>query len=124
MSQVGNLISLLLTPERIPENSGPRASFGSLMHKVEQGTFLEFLKTFPGLFAALLRLQHVFVCEFWDSLKTGKAQSQACLARIASLGYNFTPHGQCCEQPTPEPARPASLVPALDAGLGALAVAS
>jgi len=44
------------------------------MHKAEEGTFLEFPKAFPGLFAALLRLQHIFVCESWDNLKTGKAQ--------------------------------------------------
>jgi len=44
------------------------------MHKVEEATFLEFFKAFPGLFAALSRLQHIFVREFWDNLKTVKAQ--------------------------------------------------
>jgi hypothetical protein len=58
-----------ILPMEFQKNSCSRASFGSLMHKVKEGTFLEFLKAFPGLFAALLRLQHIFVCEFWDNSK-------------------------------------------------------
>jgi hypothetical protein len=57
------------------KNSCPRANFGSLMHKAKEGTFLEFLKAFPGLFATLWHLQHIFVCDFWDNLRTGKAST-------------------------------------------------
>jgi len=45
------------------------------MHKAKEGAFLEFPKAFPGLFAALQHLLHIFVCD-WDNLKTGKARLQ------------------------------------------------
>jgi hypothetical protein len=45
------------------------------MHKAKEGTFVEFPKAFPGLFATLWHLQHIFVCDFWDNLGTGKARS-------------------------------------------------
>jgi hypothetical protein len=64
------------------------------MHKAKEGTFLEFPKAFPGLFATLWHLQHIFVCDFWDNLRTGKAQWRTItFQRAIPMAHNHLPKG-------------------------------